>query len=410
MIERQLLQPLLEALAEAPAVCLLGPRQAGKTTLALEVAARLGGLYLDLESERDRARLADPEAYLERHLDRLVILDEVHRTPGLFPVLRGLIDRSRRAGRRAGLYLLLGSAGLDLLRQSGESLAGRVRLLELTPFSALEPTGRSLDALWLRGGFPESLLAKSDALSLRWRQDFIRTYLERDIPQLGPRIAAETLRRFWTMLAHRQGAPLNVAELARSLGVDAKTAARYLDLLVDLLLARRLAPWHANVGKRLTKSPRVYLRDSGILHSLLGIADLEALLAHPVVGASWEGLVIENLITAAPRGTEAYFYRTSGGAEIDLVLVFASGERWAVEVKRSTAPRPTRGFHSACEDLEPARRLVVYPGTERFPVAAGVDAIGLAELAGELHVLARRPDGRHRGESKARSPKVGGVP
>lgn len=393
MIERQLLQPLLEALAEAPAVCLLGPRQAGKTTLALEAAARLGGLYLDLESEQDRAKLAEPEAYLARHLDTLVILDEVHRTPGLFPVLRGLIDRSRRSGRRKGLYLLLGSASLGLLRQSGESLAGRVRLLELAPFSVLEPTGRSLDALWLRGGFAESLLAKSDAQSLRWRQDFVRTYLERDIPQLGPRIAAETLRRFWTMLAHRQGAPLNVAELARSLGVDAKTAASYLDLLVDLLLARRLAPWHANVGKRLTKSPRVYLRDSGILHALLGIADLEALLGHPVLGASWEGLVVENLIAAAPAATEAYYYRTSGGAEIDLVLVFASGERWAVEIKRSMAPRPTRGFHSACEDLKPTARLVVYPGTERFPVSPGVDAIGLAELAGELREAAIRPGG-----------------
>jgi hypothetical protein len=389
MISRLLAKSLLEALAEAPAVCLLGPRQVGKTTLALEVADRLGGLYVDPESEQGRARLAEPEAYLERHLDTLVILDEVHRVPGLFPVLRGLIDRSRRAGRPVGRYLLLGSAGVDLLHQSGESLAGRVRSLELSPFSVLEPTGRSLDELWLRGGFPESLLAASDERSLRWRQDFIRTYLERDIPQLGPRVAAETLRRFWTMLAHRQGAPLNVAELARSLGVDAKTAARYLDLLVDLLLARRLPPWHANVGKRLTKSPRLYLRDSGLVHALLGIADLEALLAHPVAGASWEGLVVESLIAAAPPTASAFYYRTSGGAEIDLLLVLPGGERWAVEVKRSLTPRPARGFHAACEDLRPARSFVVYPGAERYPVAAGVDAVPLAELAGELHRLAR---------------------
>jgi predicted AAA+ superfamily ATPase len=388
MIDRLLIEPLLEALAEAPAVCLLGPRQVGKTTLALDVSDRLDGLYVDLESEGGRARLAEPEAYLERHLDTLVILDEVQRAPGLFHVLRGLIDRSRRAGQPVGRYLLLGSASLDLLQQSGESLAGRVRFLELAPFSVLEPTGRSLDELWLRGGFPESVLAASDERSLRWRRDFVRTYLERDIPQLGPRIAAETLRRFWTMLAHRQGAPLNLAELARGLGVDAKTAARYLDLLVDLLLARRLPPWHANVGKRLTKSPRLYLRDSGLVHTLLGLADLEALLAHPVVGASWEGFVVENLIAAAPPDVSSYYYRTSGGAEIDLLLVFPGGERWAVEVKRSLAPRPARGFHAACEDLRPARSFVVYPGAERYPVSPGVDAISLAELAGELHRLA----------------------
>jgi predicted AAA+ superfamily ATPase len=224
--------------------------------------------------------------YLERHLDKLVILDEVHRTPNLFPVLRGLIDRARRSGMRTGRYLLLGSASLSLLRQSGQSLAGRIRFLELSLFTILEPTARPPDTLWLRGGFPESLLAESEEKSLRWRQDFIRTYLERDIPYFGPRIAAETLRRFWTMLAHRQGAPLNVAELARNLGVDSKTAARYLDLLVDLFLARRLTPWFANVRKRLVKAPRLFLRDSGLVHALLGIGDIEMLLAHPVVGAS----------------------------------------------------------------------------------------------------------------------------
>lgn len=385
MIPRQLYNTLIEALREAPAVCLLGPRQTGKTTLALEVGKRLDGLYLDLESEQDRAKLTEPEAYLERHLDTLVILDEVHRTPNLFPVLRGLIDRARRTGHGNGRYLLLGSAALGLLRQSGESLAGRIRFLELTPFTAREPTGRDAATLWLRGGFPESLLAKSDEQSLRWRRDFIRTYLERDIPQFGPRIAAETLRRFWTMLAHRQGAPLNVAELARSLGVDTKTAGRYLDLLVDLLLAKRLAPWHSNVGKRLVKTPRLYLRDSGLTHALLSIADLEMLLAHPVAGASWEGFVIENLITSAPEGTEAYYYGTSGGAEIDLLLHLPGGRMWAIEVKRSVAPRPERGFHVACADLNPACRFVVYPGEERFPLGQDVEAVSLTDLAAELH-------------------------
>ncbi|MBN2537996.1 ATP-binding protein [candidate division WOR-3 bacterium] len=384
MIERNLRGPLVEALAEVPAVCLLGPRQVGKTTLALEVARRQDAVYLDLESEQDRAKLAEPELYLERLLDRLVVLDEVHRAPGLFPVLRGLIDRARRRGAGNGRYLLLGSASMELLKQSGESLAGRVRYLELAPFSVLEPTEQPDERLWLRGGFPESLLAADDGRSLRWRLDFIRTYLERDIPQFGPRIAAETLRRLWTMLAHRQGALLNVAELARNLGVDAKTTAKYLDLLVDLLLVRRLEPWHANVGKRLVKSPRVYLRDSGVAHALLGVGDAETLLAHPVAGASWEGFVIENLLGSACPGVTAHHYRTSGGAEIDLLLVFPDGRRWAVEVKRSLKPRPERGFHVACTDLAPTRRAVVYPGRERYPLGQDVEAVPLRELAAEL--------------------------
>lgn len=384
MIPRHLFEPLVSALGEVPAVCLLGPRQTGKTTLALSVAERMGALYLDLESERDRAKLAEPEMYLERHLDKLVVLDEVHRTPDLFPILRGLIDRARRKGKHTGLYLLLGSASLSLLRQSGESLAGRIRFLELTPFTVLEPTGRSPETLWLRGGFPESLLAENDQKSMRWRQDFIKTYLERDIPQFGPRIAAETLRRFWIMLAHRQGAPLNVAELARNLGVDVKTAGRYLDLLVDLLLARRLVPWFASVRKRLVKAPRFYIRDCGLVHTLLGIGDMETLLSHPVVGASWEGFVIENLLAFAPEGMSAFYYRTAGGAEIDLLLELPGGERWAVEIKRSLTPRPSRGFHAACGDLKPAQCFVVYPGDERFPLAENIEAIGVTALATQL--------------------------
>jgi hypothetical protein len=238
--------------------------------------------------------------------------------------------------------------------------------------------------LWLRGGFPPSLLAATDAQSLRWRRDFIRTYLERDIPQFGPRVAAETLRRFWIMLAHRQGAPLNVAELARNIGIDSKTAARYVDLLVDLLLARRLPPWLANVGKRLVKAPRLYLRDSGLTHALLGIEDIESLLPHPVVGASWEGFMIENLLSAAPEGTQAFYYRTSGGAEIDLLLERPGGALWAVEVKRSSAPSVSRGFHAACADLRPVRRFVVYPGTEAFPLPGEVEALPPAALMNRL--------------------------
>ena len=383
MIERRLLPILLQRLDEVPAVVLLGPRQAGKTTLALALGKPRGALYLDLESEQDRAKLAEPELYLSDHLGKLVILDEIHRAPGLFPVLRGLIDRARRGTKKHGLYLLLGSAALDLLKQAGETLAGRVSYLELDPFDALETGGTAadLDRLWLRGGFPESFLAPSNARSLRWRQDFIRAYLERDIPQFGPRIAAETLRRFWAMLAHHQGGMLNVAQLARNLGVDAKTAAAYIDLLTDLLLVRRLPSWHANVGKRLVKSPRVYVRDSGLVHALLAIGDKETLLSHPVVGASWEGFVIENLLAVVPEGVQGHFYRTSGGAEIDLVLSFPDGRLWAVEIKRSLTPRPETGFHAACTDISPARRFVVYPGEESYSAGGDTQVVSLPALA-----------------------------
>jgi uncharacterized protein len=383
MIGRRLRPVLEQRLSEEAAVVLLGPRQSGKTTLALELAEQTGALYLDLESEQDRAKLAEPELYLADHLDRLVILDEIHRAPGLFPVLRGLIDRSRRSRRRSGLYLLLGSASLDLMRQSGETLAGRVSYLELEPFDVLEvgPAPAERDRLWLRGGFPESFLASSHDRSLRWRLDFIRSYLERDIPQLGPRIAADRLRTFWTMVAHHQGGVLNVAQLARNLGVDAKTAGSYIDLLVDLLLVRRLPPWHANVGKRLVKSPKVYVRDSGLVHALLGIGDKETLVSHPVLGASWEGFAIEQALAAAPEGTTAHFYRTSAGAEIDLLLHLPGGDSWAVEIKRSLSPRPEKGFHHACVDLSPTRRFIVYPGEERYPLNAEVEAMPLLTLA-----------------------------
>ena len=384
MIDRILSPQLSDAVAHSPAVALLGPRQVGKTTLALEVGRHYHALYLDLESERDLAKLAQPELYLADHQDKLVILDEVHRVPGLFPVLRGLIDQGRRAGRRSGQYLLLGSASLDLLKQSGETLAGRITYLEPAPFNMLETRKLPADDLWVRGGFPESLLASDATRSLRWRQDFIRTYLERDIPQFGPRIAAETLRRFWGMLAHHQGGLLNTAQFARNLGVDIKTAGSYLDLLVDLLLVRRLPPWHANLGKRLVKSPKVYVRDSGLVHALLNISDKEALLAHPVVGQSWECFVIENLLVCAATKAQGYFYRTSGGAEIDLLLLWPDGNLWAIEIKRSLSPKVERGFHTACADLVPARKFIVYPGTERYRLAADIEAISLEELASEL--------------------------
>lgn len=384
MINRSLSAQLSDALANSPAVVLLGPRQVGKTTLALELGQRCNALYLDLESDQDLAKLAQPELYLSDHQEQLVILDEVHRAPGLFPVLRGLIDRGRRAGRRSGQYLLLGSASLDLLKQSGETLAGRISYLELAPFNVLEIRELPVDDLWVRGGFPDSLLASDSTRSLRWRQDFIRTYLERDIPQFGPRIAAETLRRFWTMLAHHQGGLLNTAQFARNLGVDVKTVSGYLDLLVDLLLVRRLLPWHANLGKRLVKSPKVYVRDSGIVHALLNIPDKETLLGHPVVGQSWECFVIENLLVCAANKAQGYYYRSSGGAEIDLLLSWPGGGLWAIEIKRSLSPKLERGFHAACTDLAPVRKFVVYPGVERYRMAFDIEAISLSELAAEL--------------------------
>jgi predicted AAA+ superfamily ATPase len=352
--------------------------------LALATAGDRPATYLDLESESDRARLSEPALYFADHADELVVLDEIHRTPGLFETLRGVIDHGKREGKGTGRFLLLGSAAIDLLAQSGESLAGRIAFVELAPFDVTEIGGDRLDRLWVRGGFPDSFLAADDPLSLRWRQDFIRTYLERDIPQLGPRIPAETLRRLWTMFAHHQGGLLNAAQLARSLGVSGTTIAHYLDLMVDLLLVRRLPPRLANAGKRLVRSPKVYVRDSGLVHALLGLADKDTILGHPVAGPSWEGMVVENVSAVAGGQVEESFYRTSGGAEIDLVLTWPDGTEWAIEIKRSLAPKLERGFHSALADVNPERSFVVYPGSERFPLGRSTEAINLDDLCTEI--------------------------
>lgn len=387
MLKRRFTGRLVYLLNHYPAVALLGPRQVGKTTLALEVAAGRPSRYLDLESPSDRARLADPEQYFADHERELIILDEVHRMPDFFQILRGVIDRGRRRGSKTARFLLLGSAGIDLLKQSGESLAGRISYLELAPFDVLEIPPNDIDELWVRGGFPSSFLAGTDELSFKWRQDFIRTYLERDIPQLGSRVPAETLRRFWTMLAHSQTEMLNAANIARGLGVNGKTVASYLDLLVDLLLVRRLPAWHRNEGKRLVKSPKVHVRDTGIVHALLGLRTKDDILGHPIAGQTWESFVIENLLAATPEGTEASFYRTSAGAEIDLVLRFSDRALWAIEVKRSSAPKLQRGFHLACEDLKPQQRFLVYPGVERFSVGDRTEAIGVVTLAEQLRSM-----------------------
>ncbi|MAQ85422.1 MAG: ATPase [Maritimibacter sp.] len=387
MITRTHLKRLTQALDAQAGVVLLGPRQVGKTTLAQDIAEARDAVYLDMERSADRQILEEPDLYLDDQMGKLVVIDEVQLMPGLFGALRGQIDRRRRAGYRTGQFLLLGSASNTLLQQSAESLAGRVSYHELTPFTLDEVGQGALPALWLRGGFPESFLAASDRASLTWREDFIRTYLERDIPSFGLRIPSETLRRFWTMLAHDQGGLLNAAKLAAGLGVSGQSVARYLDLLVDLMLVRRLPPWHANVGKRLVKSPKVYIRDAGLTHALLGLETREALLGHPVVGGSWEGFCIENLIAAAPRGTEASFYRSSAGAEIDLILKLPDHRLWAIEVKRTTAPKVTRGFHIASDDLAVAERLLVYAEDREVPGQGGVRAMPLATAMDRLRAL-----------------------
>lgn len=385
MIARRIQSVLEGALGRQAAVALIGPRQVGKTTLAHAVASERPSVYLDLESTTDRAKLAEPELFLALHEDKLVILDEIHRVQELFSALRGIIDKGRREGRRTGQFLLLGSAAIELMRQS-ETLAGRIAYVDMGPLSVLE-TG-AMDALWLRGGFPDSFLATDDAQSLALRRDFIRTYLERDVPMFGPRIPAETLERLWTMLAHSQGSLLNAAKLASGLGVSAPTVTSYLGLLVDLLLVRRLPPYHRNVGKRLVKSPKTYVRDSGLLHALLGVGDFDSLLGHPVIGASWEGFVIENLLAACPPGTKASFYRTAAGAEIDLVLELgASHGVWAVEIKRSVTAGLQKGNHHALADIAPSRSFYVHGGDDRFPMTANTEAISLHVLAAELTAL-----------------------
>jgi len=383
MIPRKALQNVITALERQAAVALIGPRQVGKTTLALAIAQTRPSIYLDLESPEDRAKLTDPILFLNAYEDRLVILDEIHRTPDIFRPLRSLIDQGRQKGKRTGRFLILGSASMDLLKQASETLAGRIAFVDLNPFDVREvgDSRESIDRLWVRGGFPESYLASTDELSFAWRKDFIRTYLERDVPQFGPRIATETLRRLWTMLAHQQGALLNTSALASALSISGQTISRYLDLLVDLLLVRRLAPFYTNIGKRLVKSPKIYIRDSGLLHSLLGIPDYNTLAGHPVLGQSWEGFVIENIVSAAPEQTRFSFYRTAAGAEVDLVMELPKGELWAVEVKYGLAPALGRGFHNARADLKPTRSLVVYSGQDRFPLSEGIEAIGVGALA-----------------------------
>ena len=388
MVLREKASLLKELLDSFPAVALLGPRQVGKTTLAYDLLKTRKAIYLDLESPRDLNKLSDPELYLNQHRDKLVILDEVHRIPEIFRILRGLIDQNKRDNITHGSYLLLGSASIELLQQSGESLAGRIAFINLFPFN-LSEVGvnlNSLNNLWLRGGFPDSYLAKNDSTSLRWRENFITTYLERDIPQFGPRIAQETLRRFWTMLAYEQAGIINASKFGRNLGVDSKTIANYLDLLVDLLLVRRLQPWHKNIGKRLVKSPKIYVRDTGIAHALLNIQSYDQLLSHPTVGSSWEAFVVENVLSVIPQGAEASFYRSSGGSEIDLVIS-KNNDVLAIEIKKSLAPKVEKGFYYGCEDIGATQKYVVYPGDDKYPLAKDTWVMPLIDMMKKVRIL-----------------------
>ena len=387
MINRWITNKLKETIRRFPAVALLGPRQVGKTTLALTLGKARKSIYLDLEAPDDLVKLQDPLSFLPLHSDKLIILDEIQRAPDLFMTLRGLIDKNRRANKQGEQFLLLGSASMDLLRQSSESLAGRISYMELGGFNILEtPHNRlhDLHRLWLRGGLPNSYLAPSDIVSMEWLEMLIRTYLERDVPQMGFRVPASRLRRLWTMLAHIQGETLNYLKLGGNLEVDGKTIRHYLDILVDLLLVRRLHPWYGKVKKRLVKSPRFYIRDSGILHRLLGISNYDDLLSNPVLGKSWEGFVIDNILSVLPNHIESYFYRTAAGAEIDLVLKLSSSELWAIDIKHGLAPQVKSGFHQGAKDINATEKFVVYAGNDEFTIKNDTTVISLPGLMDRL--------------------------
>ena len=387
MLTRRLEKIIKKSIETSSSVALLGSRQVGKTTLAKQLSKTTDSVYFDLEDDLDLIKVQDIKILYHENKSKLIILDEIQRIPESFPQFRGLIDKERQEGNKSALFLFLGSASMDLLKQSSESLAGRISYFELFPLNILEIENieiANIHRLWIRGGFPDSYLSKNNRISLEWRLNFIKTYLERDIPQFGPRIPATTLRRFWTMLAHKQGSTINISNLARNLDVSGTTVIRYLDLMVDLLLVRQLKPYTFNIGKRLIKAPKIYVRDSGITHALLNIKDFEDLLSHPVIGGSWEGFVIENIVSILNSYVNPYYYRTAGGAEVDLILEFSLTELWAIEIKRSSAPKVSKGFHIACEDIKATRKYVVYSGSDTFSIKNDIIIISLFDLMNEI--------------------------
>jgi predicted AAA+ superfamily ATPase len=370
-INRIITTSIEQKLENMPGVVILGPRQCGKSTLAKAIISEIGSaVYLDLERPSDVSKLRDPEAFFSLNNDKLICLDEIQRVPELFPVLRSVMDESRKNGQ----FIILGSASPDLIKQSSETLAGRISYFELTPFLLKEVSEehdlKTLRKLWLRGGFPRSYLAPNEKESIEWRLDFIRTFLERDIPQLGFRTPAKTIERFWRICAHLHGQLLNSSKLGESMEVSHHTVRSYIDMLEQSFVLRVLRPYESNLKKRLIKSPKIYIRDSGILHALLSIESHNDLLGHPAYGASWEGLVIENILSLLPNW-RASFYRTSSGSEIDLILE-KGNQHVAVECKGSTSPNLNRGFWNAVSDLNFQEVWVIAPVKEAYPIEKGV--------------------------------------
>ena len=364
LIEREIIDTVKTRLKNYPAVALLGARQVGKSTIAGMVIEKIPkAIHLDLERPADLNKLTDPEAFFSQFSDHMICLDEIQRTPDIFPILRGVIDRNRRNGQ----FLILGSASRDLIRQSSESLAGRLSYIEITPFTQREASFTDQATHWLQGGYPRSLLTEKNEISVQWRDDYIRTFLERDIPQLGFRIPANTLGRFWRMLAHSHGQVLNASQLAGSMGVSSHTIRKYIDLLEQTFVIRALPPHTENIKKRLIKSPKVYIRDTGILHTLLNIENMEDLFAHPVYGASYEGYVIENIVAQFPRW-QASYYRTSNGAEIDLILTKGM-RKIAIAIKSSTSPKVSKSFWNSIETIAPDQTVVIAPVEGEYPIA-----------------------------------------
>ncbi len=386
MLERNALKEVINDLKQFPAVALLGCRQVGKTTLAEQISKKLKkpSLYLDLQLTSDIQKLSEPQLFLEKQEGILVILDEIHRFPELFVILRGIIDRRRKKGEKAGHFLILGSASPELLKQSSESLAGRISYIELNPFNLLEVNKAKikdyLDNLWLRGGFPDSFLQNDDNLSMRWREQFIRTYVERDIPEIGPDLPADRIFKLLRMLAFDQGSQINLTKLAGSLAVSTTTVKKYIDILSGFFLIRKLQPWHGNSKKRLIKSAKIYIRDSGLLHSLTNLGHYNDIIGHSICGKSWEGFAIEQIIQKLPYRSEVSYYGTDAGAEIDLIIETPNRETFALEIKRTLSPKVSKGFKNGCEDIKPHKRYYIIPYGDPYPIDKETVAIGLEEF------------------------------
>jgi predicted AAA+ superfamily ATPase len=381
MIKRILEKQIVQSLQRFPAVGLIGARQVGKTTLAQMIADHWPKecLYIDLERPSDYAAMSEPERFLSRHTQKLVIIDEIQLRRELFPVLRSLIDMDRHPGR----FLMLGSSSPDLVRQSGESLAGRIAYHQLSPFLMSELSPDEMDLLWIRGGFPPSTIAESEDASIQWRQDFIMTYLQRDLSVLGYdiRIPAMTLRRFWQMLAHTHGQSVNLSQLASNMELSRQSVRKILDILQETFMVRHLQPFYVNIKKRLVRTPKIYLGDSGILHTLLGINTFDDLMRHTTIGTSWEGFCMEQILNQIPRGWDTFFYRTQAGAEVDLILQQQPGQAPVfVEFKHSQIPKLTTGFWSAQKDLLPKACYVVYPGKTAYPLTKTVEVLPLTQI------------------------------